>query len=75
MPTEKAISTPIDVQIFYDESGKQNEKMHFMDAILIPNRIYKQKNSYTELDKLIKEGKKLYILPITMVMEIVRINL
>lgn len=58
MPTEKAISTPIDVQIFYDESGKQNEKMHFMGAILIPNRIYKQKNSYTELDKLIKEGKK-----------------
>lgn len=62
-------------KFFMMKVASKMKKMHFMGAILIPNRIYKQKNSYTELDKLIKEGKNLYILPITMVMEIVRINL
>lgn len=57
MPTEKAISNPINVQIFYDESGKQKEKMHFMGAILIPDRIYKIRNNFSELNSLIKEGK------------------
>lgn len=36
MPTEKAISTPIDVQIFYDESGKQNEKNAFYGCYINP---------------------------------------
>lgn len=35
MPTDRAIASPIQVQIFYDESGKQSEKVHFMGAILI----------------------------------------
>lgn len=58
MPTDKAITTPTNVQIFYDESGKQNEKMHFMGAVLIPDRIYKQKNDHEALNKLILEGSK-----------------
>ncbi|MEC1771974.1 DUF3800 domain-containing protein [Schinkia azotoformans] len=58
MPTDKAIASPIHVQIFYDESGKQSEKVHFMGAILIPDRIYKHKNRYEELNTLISEGTK-----------------
>lgn len=57
MPTDKAISSPINVQIFYDESGKQHEKLHFMGAVLIPERIYKEKNKRSELNSLINEGK------------------
>lgn len=57
MATEKAIATPTKVQIFYDESGKQQEKTHFMGAVLIPDRIYKQKNNHKALNELIKEGK------------------
>lgn len=56
MPTDKAISKPTNVQIFYDESGKQHEKIHFMGAILIPSRVYKEKNNHPELNSLIKEG-------------------
>lgn len=57
MPTDKAISTPTDVQIFYDESGKQHEKIHFMGAVLIPDRVYREKNNHAELNELIREGK------------------
>lgn len=57
MPTDKAISRPINVQIFYDESGKQQEKMHFMGAVLIPDRVYYERNNYDELNALIQEGK------------------
>jgi hypothetical protein len=59
MPTDKAIAAPTNVQIFYDESGKQNEKMHFMGAVLIPDRIYKEKkNNHQALNELISEGSK-----------------
>jgi len=58
MPTDKAIANPTNVQIFYDESGKQQEKTHYMGAILIPERIYKDKNNHKELNNLIREGKR-----------------
>lgn len=57
MPTNKAISSPTTVQIFYDESGKQHEKLHLMGAILVPDRVYRTKNNRSELNELIKEGK------------------
>lgn len=58
MPTQKAIATPTNVRIFYDESGKQSEKLHFMGAVLIPERVYLEKNNHSLLNDIIKEGKK-----------------
>mgnify|MGYP006928738358 CR=1 FL=1 len=64
MPTQKAIATPTNVRIFYDESGKQSEKLHFMGAVLIPERVYLEKNNHSLLNDIIKEGKNHYILQI-----------
>ncbi|QQK76875.1 hypothetical protein HUG15_15750 [Salicibibacter cibarius] len=47
----------MDVNVFFDESGKNNDKPHLMGGMAMPTQIYKHPAFFDELSAVIQENE------------------
>ncbi|WP_018922938.1 DUF3800 domain-containing protein [Salsuginibacillus kocurii] len=47
----------MDVNVFFDESGKNNDKPHLMGGMAMPAHVYKQPDFFDELSLIIRENE------------------